>query len=198
MYHYEYQKYFSLNKMAYKDGTVIFGCGKDTELPLAELSETFQLGEKLYNRSVRTLTIQNAIECYDTIIAPISPAKIIVHLGCNDLDFFSSDSKGFIHEYRTLLQHIKKTQPHCKIALVSLKNSEASDVISALNSQIKNLAESEQCEYQNITEPRLWNPVETRNIMSFVTSLGLPSSFQENRSFYDLTKILFYYDASYV
>ena len=56
-----------------------------------------------------------------------------------------------------------------------------------LNEQLKYLADSERCEFADIAEKKVWNPIATRDAVSFVYSFGL----KVQKPIYDLAKILF-------
>ena len=73
--------------------------------------------------------------------------------------------------------------------IVSLKNYEGDIIKARLNEQLKYLADSERCEFADIAEKRVWNPIATRDAVSLAYSLGL----KVQKPIYDLVKILFCY-----
>lgn len=185
----EIKKYSTLNGLAEKGGTVIFGSKEDTNIPLGELKQSFELSSKFYNRSFEELCIKNAKELYKSYIADLAPDTIFIHIGGNDLSLFQDDRNNFINLYRELIDEIRSRNKKCRIVIVSLKNYDGDTVITKLNEQLKYLADSERCEFADIAEKKIWNPIGTRDAVSFAYSLGL----KVQKPIYDLVKILFCY-----
>ena len=185
----ETKKYSALNELAEKGGTIIFGGKEDKNIPLCELKQSFELDSIFYNRSFENISITKAYELYKSCIAPLEPDTVLLHIGENDLDLFDKDSDEFISLYRELISEIRSDSPKCRIAIVSLKNYEGNILMARLNEQLKCLADSERCEFADIAEKRVWNPIGTRNAVAFAYSLGL----KVQKPIYDLAKILFCY-----
>ena len=183
----ETKKYSALNELAEKGGTIIFGGKEDKNIPLCELKQAFELDSKFYNRSFENLTITKAYELYKSCVAPLEPDTVLLHMGENDLDLFSKDPDKFISIYRELISEIRSDNKKCRIAIVSLKNYEGDIVKAKLNEQLKYLADSERCEFADIAEKKLWNPIATRDAVSFAYLLGT----KVQKPIYDLAKILF-------
>lgn len=190
----ERRLYQTLNELAESDGTVIFGGTADKDIPLCELKQAFSLNEKLYNRSFSGLSVTDAVSTYDTFIAPLKPACVLLHLGEQDVTTFATDSAAFDGAYRCLIQHIKESVPTCTIAVIAQKNPENNPVITDLNKHLKYIAESERVEFEDISANRIWNPKETKEVVSFVYSTGFVHPLKRQRSIYDLVKILFCYN----
>lgn len=187
----ELKKYTSLNELSEAAGTVIFGSASDKEIPLCELKQAFSLRETLYNRSFARLSVKDAVKAYDSCIAELTPSCILLHLGEADIALFAEDSSAFDKHYRNLVQHIKSATPSCTIGIITLKNPDNSSVIAELNKHLKYIADSERCEFEDISVKRVWNPKETKEVASFVYSTGFVRPLKNHRSIYDLVKILF-------
>ncbi len=183
----EIKKYSALNELAEKGGTVIFGGTADVNIPLCELKQSFELDSNFYNRSFENISITKANEHYKSCVAPIEPDTVLLHIGENDLDLFRKDPDKFIGLYRELISEIRSDNKKCRIAIVSLKNYEGDIVKAKLNEQLKYLADSERCEFADIAEKKVWNPIATKDAVSFVYSFGL----KVQKPIYDLVKILF-------
>ncbi|MBQ8382734.1 MAG: hypothetical protein IJX47_05965 [Clostridia bacterium] len=196
MYEKEIKKYAALNSLAQPGGIVIFGGSTDTDIPLCELKQAFDLSEPLYNRSVRNLTVSSAAELFDACVADLAPDSVLLHIGEADLNAFAESPSTFDRDYRQLIAHIRACVRGCKIAMISLRNPDGSAVVTEMNQHLKVIAESERCEYNDISIRRVWNPKETCDVISFVHSMGAFGAFRHRRSFYDLTKILFCYESS--
>lgn len=193
----ELKKYASLNELAKPNGIVIFGGSEDKRIPLCELKQAFSLEPELYNRSISNLSIKDSITYYDTCVAPLNPETILLHIGENDLEYFEEASADFDQKYRALISHLKAKAPKCRIAIISLKNPKDDANIAKMNLHLKYIAESEQCEYGDITSRRVWNPKETMDVVSFVYSIGFVHPLKHKRPIYDLVKILFCYEPCY-
>lgn len=184
-------EYKMLNELAEKEGTVIFGEGEDINLPLCELKQAFALNETLYNRSFENICIKNAAEIYETYVAPLCPKNVFVHLGRNDIDFFSSSSDEFTAAYTELISKIKSYNKNCKIAVVSLKNYDCDPKIGKLNRQLKYIADSEKCEFCDISEKKLRAFKQTKEIVSFMYDIGFVRRIKNARPLRDLAQMLF-------
>lgn len=188
----EMRRYFALNNLADKGGIVIFGGSEDRDIPLCELKQSFAFDEKIYNRSFNGISVDGAIEIYDSCIAPIAPETVILHIGRADTKAFADAPDEFRRKYIELLKHIKKT--NCNIVIVSLKNPENDGITAEINRQLKYIADSEKCVFGDISASRVWNPQETRDVVSFVYSIGFVRPLTCRRPIFDLIKILFCYE----
>ncbi len=185
--------YFSLNKLANPNGIVILGGTEDMEIPVGELKQSFALKADLYNRSVADLSIDTAIDAYDTYVAALNPEAVLLHIGAADLSDFDFDPSGFDQKYRELITYIRTQTPKCQIAIISFKNDDENKIISEMNKHLKYLASSEQCEYFDLSNKRVWNPKEMKELMSFLYSTGFVRPLKIKQPPYNLVKILFCY-----
>ena len=185
----------SLNKIAESNGIVIFGGGEDKDIPIGELRQAFAIESKLYNRSITGLSAENAVELFDECVAPLAPDTILLHVGVADLGAFRQLPSAFDNAYRTLISHIKAFNKNCRIAIVSLKNYNDDAVIAELNKHLKYIADSEQCEFGDIAKKKVWNPQQTKELSSFLCSMGFARPLNSRHSLYDLIKIVFCFDA---
>ncbi len=190
----EIAQYTELNKIAEPKGIVIFGGTADKAIPLCELKQAFGLNSNLYNRSIENLSLTDAESIYTVCISPIHPESILLHIGECDINLFSETPAKFDNTYRQLINTIKATDKHCNIVIISLKNPDNNAVISEINKHLRYIADSEHCEYGDITANRVWNPKETKDVISFIYSLGFVHPLNIKRPIYDLTKILFCYN----
>lgn len=196
MFEKEYEKYSVLNKLAKTNGIVILGCDSDTTIPLGELKQAFELNTDLYNRSANGLTVKNADWFYDSCVADLHPERLLLHIGENDVADFIANPSEFDCHYRKLIKTIKTENKKCEIIIVSLKNSQNNADIAKLNQHLKYIAESERCEFVDISVQRVWNPKQTKDIASFVFSTGFVRPLNIKRPTYDLVKILFCCDSA--
>ncbi len=166
-YENEMALYEKLNQNAEKGAIVLFGGTTDKSIPSNELLNAFGIEENFYNRSFSELSVKDAITLYDKCIKELKPSSIIIHIGEDEtelLDFSSNLSN--------LISYIRKDNKKCKITVVSLKNNILS-IVNELNTAIKNVADSVRCEFENISTGKVWNPENSKQVKSFISSMGL-------------------------
>ena len=190
--------YQSLNQLATTGGTVIFGGAEDRLIPLGELKDTFDLQETYYNRSVPGLYLDNAMELYDRCVASLMPQDIYLHIGYADKSLFSDNAARFDLKYSQLVQHIRSTNKKCNIAIVSLKNPDADPVIAQMNQHLTVIAQNEGYTFCDISAIRMWSPKQTKEVVSFLYSIGFVRPLKQKRPLQDIAKILFCYEPPYI
>lgn len=188
---FEIEKYERLNQIAQSKGIVIFGGSDDTDIPLCELRQAFDIEENMYNRSFHELSIEHAIEAYDSCVAPISPETVLIHIGKYDIELLHKNPNLFDSKYLELIEHIRAENKTCRIAVVSMKNYYNDTDIAEMNRHLKFIADSEKCEYGDIATRKVWNPQATREGASFVRNIGFVRPPKSARPIYDLIRILF-------
>lgn len=193
----EIKAYKMLNEIAEPNGIVIFGGSDEKNIPLCELKQAFWKNANIYNRSISNLSVDNAEEVYTACIAKLCPETILLHIGAADLGAYSADPCAFEQKYTSLIRHIKKDSKNCNVAVVSLKNNENNADIAKLNKTLKNIADSERCEFCDISAKRVWNPKQTKEVTSFVYDLGFVRPLKLKRSVNDLFKPLFCYECNF-
>ena len=190
----ETKKYKQLNQLSESQGIVIFGNGEDKTIPLGELRQAFSIEQKIYNRSFENLSIKDAIKAYEDSILPLSPETLLIHLGEADILFFTENATEFDNYYRKLIHYIKSQNTKCHIGIVSMRNYNNNIQIEEMNRHLKYIAESEECDYGDISNKKVWNPISTMDISSFVYSIGFVHTLKNKHPFYDLIKIFFCYE----
>ena len=188
---FEIEKYERLNQIAQTKGIVIFGGSDDTDIPLCELRQAFDIEENMYNRSFHELSIEHAIDVYDSCVAPISPETVFLHIGKNDITLLHKNPNLFDSKYLELIEHIRAENKACRIAVISMKNFNNDPDIAEMNRHLKSIADSEKCEYGDIATRKVWNPQATRDAASFVRNIGFVRPLKSSRPIYDLIRILF-------
>ncbi|MBQ5711840.1 MAG: hypothetical protein IIV61_04430 [Oscillospiraceae bacterium] len=191
----EIKKYAKLNELAEQGGIVIFGCNEDKDIPTGEIRQAFAVGSKIYNRSFDDLSVTESVSIYEKMIAPLAPETVLIHIGEADLTNFAGDPTAFDNQYLELLKAIKARNKKYRIAVVSLKNYENDPQIAEMNKHLKYIADSEQCEYGDISAKKVWDPKASMDAASFVYSIGFVHPLKNKRPLYDLVKMLFCYEA---
>ena len=177
------KKYKKLNDFALKNGVVLFGEGIDTEIPASELAQSFELDYPVYNRSFLELNLENSIALYDNCIKNLIPDTVLLHIGTNDIAFFNENKAAFEQKYIALIEHIKATDKKCRIVVVSVDNE-------IINQSLKYIADSTKCEFGDLSSIKVWNPQATKNVTSFVQTMGV-RRYCKSKPIYDILKILF-------
>lgn len=193
----EIKTYQSLNSLATAGGLVIFGGAEDRLIPLCELKETFDLQYTFYNRSFPGLCLDNAARIYDRCVSPLAPQEVYLHIGDADTALFTEDAALFDLKYSRLVQHIRDTDKKCSLAIISLKNPDNDPVIAELNKHLAVIAQNTRCEFCDIAQLRVWNPRQTKEVVSFLYSLGFVRPLKQKRPLQDMAKILFCYEPAY-
>ena len=189
--------YRSLNSLAATGGFVIFGGAEDRLIPLGELKETFDLQYTFNNRSVPGLCLANAENTYDQCVASLAPQGIYLHIGDAEIALFTENAAGFDERYCHLVQHIRSLDQKCRIAIVSLKNPDNEPVITELNKHLAVIAQNKNCEFCDIAKQQVWNPKQTKEVVSFLYSVGFVRPLMQKRPLQDIARILFCYDSAY-
>lgn len=189
----EIKNYTILNELAEQGGIVIFGCSEDKNIPTCEIRQAFSVESKIYNRSFDNLSVAEAVNVYEKVVAPLKPETVLIHIGEADLTTFSENPAVFDNKYMELIKVIKAQNNKCRIAVVSLKNYDNEPQPTELNKHLKYIADSEKCEYSDISAKKVWNPKASMDTASFIYSIGFVHSLKNKRPLYDLVKMLFCY-----
>lgn len=190
----EIAKYKSLNQLAEADGTVILGTSSDVNIPLGELKQAFALGGSIYNRSFSELSVVDAARVYGECVAELCPDTVIVHIGDADVSDFGDKETEFEENYRTLIGTIREKNKDCRIVIVSLKNYDNDITVAEINKLLCEIADSEKCEFEDISAKRSWNVKESSEAASFIYDIGFVRPLNIKRHIYNLVRILFCYE----
>ena len=191
----EIKNYAKLNDLAEQGGIVIFGSGSDKNIPTGEIRQAFAVESKIYNRSFDNLSVNEAASVYEKIVGPLEPETVLIHLGEADLSTLGVNPTEFDNKYLELIKVIKAQNKKCRIAIISLRNYDYDSQIEEINKHLKYIADSEQCEYGDISAKMVWNPKASMEAASFVYSIGFVHPLKNKRPLYDLVKMLFCYNA---
>lgn len=180
------KKYNKLNEIAECGGVVVFGGKGDVNIPLGELCRAFRVETGVYNRSVDGISVKNASEVYDACVAVLEPETVLLHIGQEDKEYFENDRDGFEAKYCELVEHIRKSNKKCRIAVVTVKNCDE------MNERLEYIAKKEKCEFANIERINTEFSLEAKQkTASFVCNLGFVNPLKTPQPIYDLVQILF-------
>ena len=187
-------EYKFLNQLAEADGTVIFGTSSDVNIPLGELKQAFALSGSIYNRSFSELSAADAARVYGECVAELYPNTVLVHIGGADVSDFGGKETKFEENYRTLIGTIREKNKDCRIVIVSLKNYDNDITVAEINKLLGEIADSEKCEFEDISAKRSWNVKESSETASFIYDIGFVRPLNIKRPIYNLVRILFCYE----
>ena len=192
----EIAKYKSLNQLAEADGTVIFGGNNDVNIPLGELKQAFALNDSIYNRSFSDLSVVDAEKVYGECISELCPDTVLLHIGESDVSDFDGKKTTFEASYRTLIGTIREKNMECRIVIVALKmkNYDNNSTVVEINKLLKKIADSEKCEFEDISVKQAWNAKGSGEITSFLYDVGFVRPLNIKRPIYNLVRILFCYE----
>ena len=187
-------KYRSLNQLAEADGTVIFGGSSDTNIPLGELKQAFALNDSIYNRSFSQLSVADAAKVYGECVAELCPDTVLLHIGETDVSDFAGNESAFEEAYRDLIGTIREKNKDCRIVIVSLKNYDNDITVAEINKLLCEIADSEKCEFEDISTKQKWNVKGSSETASFIYDIGFVRPLNIKRPIYNLVRILFCYE----
>lgn len=173
-------EYKKLNSIATQQGVVVFGEGNDVNIPVSELKQSFNLDCAVYNRSFPYVSPDNAAELYDKIVKPLNPDTLLLHVSA---EFVKLPAEEFSKKYAELLRHIKSVNKRCRVIVISNGSK-------TIDETLKNVAESENCEYVDLLIASAWDPLATKAAAAFVKDMGI-SRFVDRQPVFDLIKIFF-------
>ena len=194
MFEAQIAKYKSLNQLAEADGTVIFGGSDDTNIPLGELKQAFALNDSIYNRSFSELSVADAAKVYGECVAELFPDTVLLHIGDADVSDFAGNEAAFEENYRTLIGTIREKNKGCRIVIVSLKNYDNDATVANINKLLCEIANTEKCEFEDISAKREWNVKESSETASFIYDIGFVRPLNIKRPIHNLVRILFCYE----
>jgi len=174
-----------------KNAVILMGGAFDKEIPVSNLAKEFNFNFDIYNKSQEGLGMATAKSYFESYVAPLAPEGILIHLGENDALTFKKDTSSFDMAYLNLIESIKACNKNCRIALVSVENTNGDKNIALLNAHIKAIADSEKVTFVSIENARLWNPEATKAASSFAYGMGL----KIRKPLRDVAEILYSYAA---
>ena len=78
--------------------------------------------------------------------------------------------------------------------IVSLKNYDNNATVANINKLLCEIANTEKCEFEDISAKREWNVKESSETAYFIYDLGFDRPLNIKRPIYNLVRILFCYE----
>lgn len=156
-----------------KNAVILVGGSFDNKIPVNYLKNKFDLNFEIYNKSSDNISIKTANEYFKNTVLPLEPEALILHLGENDITMYQNSSEAFDKCYLDLISNIKKANKKTRLALVSINNTNNDKLVAEMNKHIKAIADSENCQFVNLENSKLWNPEATKQSVDFACTMGL-------------------------
>ncbi len=145
----ECEEFARYNALCPSGGIVLFGASFAAELPLNELAQDLGVEERLYNRSIRGLTVGEAREYLKDCVEDLAPRKVFINIGDADLETPDFDQARFVAEYEWLLYQIHTSVPGVRLYVVSVCSQDPR--AASLNRALRTLAEKSGCHYLDVS-----------------------------------------------
>ena len=110
------------------------------------------------------------------------------------LSLFEKEPSAFDQAYTSLIKHIRNVCKHCSLAIITLRNADNDPLIEQLNKHLAVIAQNEGCELCDIAKQQAWNPRQTKEVVSFLYSMGFVRPLTNKRPVQDVARILFCYN----
>ena len=113
------KKYGIMNEYAKKGEVLLVGSSLMEHFPLNELAQSMGMTTVVYNRGIggyKTMDLWNARE---ECIFGLSPRKIFINIGTNDIGDHAYRQEKLLEEYRMLLTEIKTRLPETKVYVMA-------------------------------------------------------------------------------
>lgn len=184
IYEREMEHFHKLNKIARKQGVVLFGSSFAKDIPVCELKQAFELDCDIYNRSLTDLSVFDAEPLLDECVNSLEPKKVLLQLGETDLERGYHTIPEIIKAYEKIILKLRSIDKHCEIVIVSVCENGAGIYPSELNKQLEGLAGKLKCKYADISSA-------ASNDSPDVKAFSLLKFFMLDRiSFYDAVAML--------
>lgn len=116
--HEKVRSFKGLNEIALKGEIVVYGSSYMVDFPFYELANKNCLDTAIYNRSIKDLTISDAPWFLQDCVLELSPSKLFLHFGENEV--LSEES---FEKYKQLIKQIQTALPYTLIYIIEI-NSE--------------------------------------------------------------------------
>ncbi|MBQ9098677.1 MAG: hypothetical protein IJY50_04525 [Clostridia bacterium] len=134
-----------INDLALPGEIVIFGSTYMSEFPIYELINKCKLENAVYNRSIKGLTVKEAIEILDDCVVDIHPSKVFIALGEED----ESDPDA-VFAYGCLISTLRQKLPGAMIYLIGLTNEGL--FAEGFNKNILSLCDNKKVKYIDLVK----------------------------------------------
>ena len=138
-----------LNKFVKQNGIVLWGSTSLDEPSVHELIQGSSVSQNVYNRSVSGLKVSDAQQYLEQCVYGLSPAKVIINLGEEDVKC-STDVTQLMEQYRWLLYNMHVALPACRLVVTTVPGK--GEACESFNEELKKLAQEVGCSFYRIPE----------------------------------------------
>ena len=152
------EQYHQMNQVARPGGIVFFGSTYASRLPLGEMNQDFAMDQPVYNRSVETLSVQEAEAAVQNCVIELQPSRVFLMLGDADLEREDFIPEAFLESYRWLLYTLHN---RCDAVLYIVSALSDAPGVYQVNRMLEELSAETGCTYVNVhTSCGLLQPVQ--------------------------------------
>lgn len=172
-------QYAFLNKIARSGGIVLWGSTTLSDLPVNELLKNYDVSRYIYNRSIPGLTLSDAESYLDVCVCDLSPERVILNLGEEDIGD-TDNIAALIEQYRWILYKIHLTLPKCSLIITAVR--ERNDMCRKFNSELRKLALEFGCTFYAVPE----TGADEEYCLSFLNAVKI--SLYDDMTYSDIAK----------
>ena len=129
-----------INDLTLPGEIVLFGSTYMANFPVYELINRCKLENAVYNRSIKGLTVQEALEIVEDCVVKIKPRKLFVSLGEED-----EGEADALQAYARLVSLIRSRLPECELFLIGLTGQ--GQYAEKFNQKIRELCDGRSVRY---------------------------------------------------
>ena len=134
-----------INDLLLPEEIVIFGSTYMSEFPIYELTNKCNLENAVYNRSIKGLTVKEAMELLDDCVVDIHPSTVFISLGEED-----EANPNAASEYACLVSKIRQNLPNTMVYLIALTQS--GSFAENFNKTILSLCDNKNVKYIDLVK----------------------------------------------
>lgn len=162
------ENYRSLNKSVQKNQILFVGSSLMEMFPIEEFVKERKLPFTVYNRGIGGYKTEDLLPVLDVCVYELSPRRIFINIGTNDLSETSIPLEEVIRNYDRILSEIERNVPGVELYLMAYYpvNYEAAaeemkpclkvrnnDKIALANGEVEKLAQRHQAKYIDVNAP---------------------------------------------
>ena len=134
-----------INDLLLPEEIVIFGSTYMSEFPIYELTNKCNLENAVYNRSIKGLTVKEAMELLEDCVVDIHPSTVFISLGEED-----EANPNAASEYACLVSKIRQNLPNTMVYLIALTQS--GSFAENFNKTILSLCDNKNVKYIDLVK----------------------------------------------
>lgn len=113
------KRYDILNQFVLKGETLFVGSSLMEQFSINEFQQILDKKHIIYNRGVSGFVTNELLSFMDTCIFDLSPSKLFINIGTNDVGLADYQQENLITNYNHILKEIKKRLPKCTVYVMA-------------------------------------------------------------------------------